>query len=179
MKATTKKWLRLSAILYVVILVGVTVSTFAWFLFEDTVTLQSEKNMHITAGNKLEISFLDEAGKPTGYSSWLENQTPEDVTYPDITGDGETFYFPNALDGTDSPYPELYQTITYGTENRDAYYITVNLQFRTTIPMDIYLSHTYENGVKRESYVRGLDYMNGISGTITNESRFGYNSCDT
>lgn len=153
MSTATKKWVKLSVILYVVILLFVSVATFAWFLFNDTATLQTKENMQITAGNKLEILLVDDAGNAL-VNDWASNigvTTPTRV-FPDITGDGTNFYFPQTLFNDEPASMDYDKFIDIGLEtkeNRDAYYITVNVQFRTTTPMDIYLAEG--------SYIKAMD----------------------
>lgn len=144
MSTATKKWVKLSVILYVVILLFVSVATFAWFLFNDTATLQTKENMQITAGNKLEILLVDDAGNAL-VNDWASNigvTTPTRV-FPDITGDGTNFYFPQSLiddEPASMDYDEFIDIGQLDAADRNVYYITVNVQFRTTIPMDIYLA---------------------------------------
>ena len=176
MSATTKKWIRLSVILYVVILLFVTVATFAWFLFNDTATLQAQENMEIRAGNSLEIILVDDAGNPlvdvnnSGWnSSWgtsIDVNTPNRI-FPDISGDGKNFYFPQTLFNDEPASMDYDKFIDIGREskeNRDAYYITINVKFRTTTPMDIYLS--------QESYVSPMAEQTE-SADYQNDSMFG------
>ena len=175
----TKKWVRLSVVLYIVILAVIGVATFAWFLFDETATLQTANNMQITAGNKLEIVLVDRSWNPIRdeegklVSDWSSSQgvSTEDFTYPDITGDGLHFYFPKALDGDDQPYAssDSYLEITDDFKDRDLYYITVCVKFRTTLPMDIYLA----NG----SVVAGVEDLE--DGSYENKSIFGNVSRDS
>ncbi len=163
-KTSVKKWLRLSVILYIVILSVVAVSTFAWFVFEKTVSLESKTEMQITAGNKLEIVWMDDKWeKELSEGGWLSNidiTMDGNTMYPDISsGDGQTFYYPKALmaNGDAPTNAELYDIITHNgvvhkesaddnrvlesaPEVREKYYITVNLKFRTAQAMTIYLA---------------------------------------
>ena len=93
-KATgTKKWIRLSMILYIVILSGAAVFTLAWFVFDETATIKTADNMQITAGTKLEIALVED-GKDLEWGQLIACNTP--TTLPDITGNGSVFYFPKA-----------------------------------------------------------------------------------
>jgi len=184
MSTTTKKWVKVSVILYVVILLFITVATFAWFIFNDTATLQTQENMQITAGNKLEILLVNDAGEAlvdqddstwnASWSSIIGVKTPTRI-YPDITGDGQNFYFPQVLKD-DEPAEMTYDKfvdISTVPENRDSYYITINVKFRTTTPMDIYLA--------QGSSVSAIEELHNTSETTheyTNESMFGNFSRD-
>ena len=172
-KSSAKKWLKASTILYIVILTMVAIASFAWFVFDDTATLETSNNMVITAGNKLEITLLDEGGNPTkDFGSKITLNTNASFSYPDITGNGITFFYPKALDTTDQPFYNMTDTFhiinTADKVERDQYFITVSLQFRTTTPMDIYLADT--------SYVSGMNEYTGAN--ASNLSAYGNFSRD-
>lgn len=171
LKSTKTRWLRKGVILYLVILVLIAAASFAWFLFDDTVTLQTQDTMVVTAGNKLEVSLLNNQGESiTQFQSWIEVTTPN-ISFPDVTGDGLTLYFPKVLDEDDQPYTAADSFINLMEENADQslYFITLRLQFRTTTPMDVYLADG--------SYVRGMDDLSGVN-AISNPSAFGEISRD-
>ena len=63
MKVQTKKWIRLSVILYIAILAFATVFTLAWFVFDETAIIKTKDNMKITAGSKLEIAVVRSMSK--------------------------------------------------------------------------------------------------------------------
>lgn len=161
-KTTTKKWLRVSVILYIVILTMVAVASFAWFLFDDTASLQTSNNMVITSGNKLEIALLDATDNPGEFGSLIQYQTDIDFSYPDITGtitpNGIEFYYPQALDEHDAPLysePDTFKKLNLDNEEECApYLIKVRVRFKTTVPMDVYLSS--------DSFVQGMSkVLNG------------------
>lgn len=164
-KTSVKKWLRLSVILYIVILSVVAVSTFAWFVFEKTVALESATEMQITAGNKLEIILMDDEWAEIESGDWRSNidiTMDGDTMYPDISSkDGQIFYYPKALNNGEAPEKEdFYDVIVHNgvlhgndietsSEVRSQYYVTVNLKFRTAQPMSVYLA----DGSDRKSVV--------------------------
>lgn len=170
-KASTKKWLRLAVVLYIVILSVVAVTSLAWFVFEDTTSLQTSENyMKIIGGGELAIAVLpdDQSGVELGnYSTeqLLAGRAPaqteeaeqdpdaeegdeafEGYVYPDISGDGKTFYYPRFVhveDGVNIPPAEYtdgnYVTITQANGNMDSYMSVVRLGFRSASPMSVYL----------------------------------------
>lgn len=192
-KATTKKWLRLAAVLYIAILVMAAVASFAWFVFGNTASIETSNNLVITSGNNLEIALYDELtgdviavnGEAFGneihlnthYGDNSDIETERMESYPDITGDGKVFYFPTVLDEHDQPMTSADTFRQIRTEakvdgvknaDRDMYYITVCLQFRTTAAMDVYLA--------QGSYVLGASELTGVS--PDNASVFGNFSRD-
>ncbi len=155
MKANTKKMIKLSLVLYGVLLCVVLVSSLAWFVFDRTAGIESSDDMTITAGDNLQIS-LD--GR-----NWDQLQVLSKVQHcPDITGDGIQFYFPSVLDDRDEVLFDDVSTFlpVHEQANKDRYYIDVDLYFRTTADTCIYL--------EASSYVRGkdtqtLDAMGGMA----------------
>ena len=165
-KITTKKWLRVSVILYVVILTMVVIASFAWFVFDDTATLQTSNNMVITSGNKLEIALRDATNTSGEFGSVIQFVTDVNFSYPDITGTIDSngdliFYYPQALNENDEPLydePDTFKQIDLSDAEASAsYLITVKLSFRTTVPMDVYLS--------ADSFVNGMTSFEDFIGT--------------
>ena len=143
MKVQTKKWIRLSVILYIAILAFATVFTLAWFVFDETAIIKTKDNMKITAGSKLEIAVVDEYGNIDEKNGWGQLITMEqNPTMPDITGDGKDFHFPTVLDENDNTYDSYgyFRPVPTTSPDRDLYYITVHLRVRTTLPVDVYLT---------------------------------------
>ena len=163
-KATgTKKWIRLSMILYIVILSGAAVFTLAWFVFDETATIKTADNMQITAGTKLEIALVED-GKDLEWGQLIACNTP--TTLPDITGNGSVFYFPKVLTEDDNTFDsaDTFYKITDASSDKNSYFITVHLRFRTTLPMEVYLSE--------DSFVSGLS-ANLVGENVDNKSIFG------
>ena len=160
----TKKWIRLSVILYIVILSVATVFTMAWFLFDETATIQTSDNMKITAGSKLEIARIDSKGNLGEWGQMITLNTGS-VSYPDISGDGNHFYYPKALTAEDKTFESKDSFLDISTvDDNSPYYITVHLRFRTTMPMDIYLSE--------DSFVSGKT-SSLVGADVDNKSLFG------
>lgn len=160
----TKKWIRLSVILYIVILSVAAVFTMAWFLFDETATIQTSDNMQITAGSKLEIAHIEKDGTVGDWGQQITLNTGSDV-FPDITGDGNLFYYPKVLDDNDQAFETVDSFVDLSTvEDVGVFYITVHLRFRTTMPMTVYLSE--------DSFVKGkTDTLEGAE--AENNSIFG------
>ena len=59
MKNNTKRYLRLSIILYIIILSVALVGTLAWFVFEKTAVISVDKDSKIVAGDYLELCLDD------------------------------------------------------------------------------------------------------------------------
>lgn len=160
----TKKWIRLSVILYLALLSFAAVFTMAWFMFDETATIKTADNMQITVGAKLEVSMVGDDGKAGEWGQLISCDTP--TTLPDITGNGSLFYFPKVLTEDDDTFEasDTFYEISDASEDKDSYFITMHLRFRTTLPMDVYLSE--------ESFVSGLsDVLVGAD--VDNKSIFG------
>ena len=170
MKKTTgiKKWIRLSVILYIVILSVAAVFTMAWFLFDETATIKTADNMQITAGSKLEIAEIDANGNLVNDWGQLITLKTSIDTFPDVSGDGNHFYYPKALTDDDRTFDTYDSFIDLNDPKNpvdsSTFYITVHLRFRTTMPMEIYLSE--------DSFVHGkTDILTGAD--VENKSLFG------
>lgn len=128
-----KRKRRLLLLVNIVLLCALATATFAWFIFDDRATVESDGNMTIMAGSGLEIFYNESWGNH-------HDATINMVTYPDITGNGVNFYCPMVLDTHDLPLddPSTFEHIH--AENADKYYITLNLKFRTSEAVKVYLS---------------------------------------
>ena len=159
----TRKWIRLSVILYIAILSFAAVFTMAWFMFDETATIKTADNMQITAGAKLEIALVGES-EDLEWGQLIASNTP--TTFPDVTGDGTTFYFPKVLTEDDNTFEaaDTFYEISDASEDKDSYLITMHLRFKTTLPMDVYLSE--------ESFVSGLSDVI-VGADAGNKSIFG------
>lgn len=140
MKRTEKKRRRsrLLIIVNIVLLCAFTTATFSWFIFDKSASVQGEGNMSIMAGSGLEIYYDGSWNSQHQISTSM-------MTYPDITGDGVDFYCPIVLDTYDETLEDP-STFTYvnDTDEKDKYYITVDLKFRTSNAVKVYLSNESE-----------------------------------
>ena len=130
-----RKYTRLLIMVNIVLLCAFTTATFSWFIFDKSASVQGEGNMSIMAGSGLEIYY------DGSWNSHHQISTPM-KTYPDITGDGVDFYCPIVLDTYDETLEDP-STFTYvnDTDEKEKYYITVNLKFRTSNAVKVYLSN--------------------------------------
>ncbi len=140
MKTSAKKMIKLSIILYGVLLCAALVTALGWFVLDRTAGIESAENMTITAGSNLEISLDGE--------HWDQKQTPTlSHTCPDITGDGINFWYPNTLDENDTPLfgsPDTFLNINAIDDrfDRSQYYVDVVLHFKTSGNSAVYLQKT-------------------------------------
>ncbi len=130
-----RRYSRLVIIVNIVLLCAFATATFSWFIFDKNASVHSDGNMSIMSGSGLEICY-------DGNWDNYHNITTKMMTYPDITGDGVDFYCPIVLDTHDETLDDP-STFTYinETEEQDKYYITVNLKFRTSDAVEVYLSN--------------------------------------
>ena len=136
-----RKVLGILLLCTVLLTVAVAVS-YAWFINNSEVNLATDGNVHLTVDNRLQIRAYSpnntpDSGWGAGYTTAIEG------SYPDITGDGEHFYFPTALDLDDQPfYDQPSETFIYLNERMDQhlFYITLKVEFRSHTPMNVYLA---------------------------------------
>ncbi len=164
MKKSTKKNLRIAALLYVILLVVALGVSLAWFISNREVEVKSGDNMVITVGSHLEV---DVVGDMSTEGSWGSVVTLNaDKVCPDITGDGTHFYFPTTLDRSDQPMLDSLESFLYVNEAEESenYYIEVKLKFRTALPMDVYLAAT--SNVFGEDEVTPDDLTGSVSSDL-------------
>ena len=133
--------------LCLVLLLAIGAASYAWFINNGEAGVRTDDNVVITVDNRLEI-------RPVGSEdeSWHAILTQKQGgTYPDITGDGLHFYFPTTLTADDEPVYDDLSTFAYvnNLSDRDLFYMTLKIEFRSRIPMDVYLAEG--------SFVGGMD----------------------
>ena len=143
MKENSKKYVKLSIILYIVILSVALVGTLAWFVFEQTAEIKTSENGKITAGEYLEIAIDDKNDEtPDEWLSKIELASP--AQYPDIsvTPDGKAWY-PVELDDDDN--------VKIGEDgacinvtDKDGYFVKLNLKVRASKSLNVYLHNGSE-----------------------------------
>lgn len=159
MKGNTKKYLKLSLILYVVILSVAIVGTLAWFVLDRKVEVTPEATSKVTAGKNVEISI-------DGSDSWgneIKLQQVEKMPDVSMTPDG-TFWYPTTLNEEDDSLKTgeagkgFYRDVT----NADGYFIKIPLKIKANEDINLYLD--------RDSFVKGtdLDESEGSSTTSKN-----------
>ncbi len=139
MKRITKKKLILSILLYAALLGVVLSVSFSWFINNREASIITDDDMVITVGGKLEVRMADDEASEWG--SLISMNI--DKIYPDITGDGNDFYFPLTLGKDDIPVYNDPESFIYINEAKkpEIYMLTLKLNFRTSVPMDVYLSN--------------------------------------
>ena len=145
MKQSTKKYFKLSLILYVVILSLAVVGTLAWFIFNKSVHVSPEEDAEISAGKNVEICINDGSDQ-WGNSIKLQNTGK----MPDVsmTPDG-VFWFPTLLDENDEIITGengkgLYSNVT----EANGYFVKIPLKVKANKALNVYLDS--------ESFVKGV-----------------------
>ena len=143
MKENSKKYVKLSIILYIVILSVALVGTLAWFVFEQTAEIKTSENGKITAGEYLEIAIDD--GNDETPDEWLSRiELASPAQYPDIsvTPDGRAWY-PVELNDDD--------TVILGKDgacidvtDKDGYFVKLDLKVRASKSLNVYLHNGSE-----------------------------------
>ncbi len=136
MKENTKRYVKLSIILYIVILSVALVGTLAWFVFKQSATITTEENSKIVAGEYLEICLDD------GTDNWVTDMKLNNVVQtPDVsvTPEGKIWY-PVSLDIDEELFVDdkgagVYRDVT----DSEGYYIKVDLKVRASKNVNVYL----------------------------------------
>lgn len=148
MKENTKRYVKLSIILYIVILSVALVGTLAWFVFKQSATITTEENSKIVAGEYLEICI------DNGEDNWVTDMKLADpVQYPDVsvTPDG-TVWYPISLDEGDQLFTgEKGKGVYDNVTEKEGYFLKLNLKVRASKGLDVYLhSDSYIEGVNMD-----------------------------
>ena len=156
MKQRTKKYIKLSLILYVVILSLAVVGTLAWFIFNKSVNISPEDDAEISAGKNVEICINDGSNQ-WGNSIKLQNTGK----MPDVsmTPDG-VFWFPTLLDENDEIITGedgegLYSNVT----EANGYFVKIPLKVKVNKALNVYLDS--------ESFVKGVAIEKDTTDTQT------------
>ena len=144
MKKNTKKYVKLSIILYVVILSAALIGTLAWFVFQQNAEISTGENSKIIAGEYLEI-------RRKGENEWFsELKFDSTVQYPDVsvTPTGDVWY-PKSLNNDDTltSNPDDIEKVN----GKEGYFVKLELEVRATQGLSVYLHD--------DSYVNGVYYM--------------------
>ncbi len=134
MKQNTKRYVRISLILYLIIIAVAVVGTLAWFVYDRNAAVSTGNNATITAGQNLEICLDNGLDEWTSKISFNNVNTCPDVSYDPVNNE---WWYPISLDDDDgiSSDPATFEKI--GDEK--GYYIYIPLKLRTTAKMDVYL----------------------------------------
>ena len=148
MKESTKRYIKLSIILYIVILSVALVGTLAWFVFKQSATISTEENSKIVAGEYLEICIDD------GEDKWVTDMKYEGLLQmPDVsvTPEGKVWY-PISLDEDDNLFVDadgngVYSDVT----TEDGYFVKINLKVRASKGLNVYLhSDSFVSGINMD-----------------------------
>ena len=160
MKESTKKYLKLSLILYVVILAVAAVGTLAWFQYSREVAPTDEGN--IISGKNVDICVND------GNDLWgNEISVERGHQIPDISMTPEgVFYYPRALDENDELLTgDAGKGLYLDVSNENGYFIKVPVKIRSNEPISVYLQNTsFVSGAsitETEGYVSTPDAIAG------------------
>lgn len=143
MKENSKKYVKLSIILYIVILSVALVGTLAWFVFEQTAEIKTSENGKITAGEYLEIAIDD--GNDETPDEWLSKiELAYPAQYPDIsvTPNGRAWY-PVELDDDDNVKIGEDGACIDVTDEK-GYFVKLDLKVRASKSLNVYLHNGSE-----------------------------------
>ena len=144
MKENTKKYVKLSIILYIVILSVALIGTLAWFVFEKSATISTEEDSKIVAGEYLEICIDD------GNDNWVTDIKFDNIVqHPDVsvTPEGKVWY-PISLDENEQLFVgEQGKGVYSDVTDVDGYFVKIDLKVRASKGLDVYLHN--------DSFVRG------------------------
>lgn len=142
MKENTKRYVKLSIILYIVILSVALVGTLAWFIYEKSATIKTEDDSRIVVGEYLEICIDDHDDNPDN-DEWLSEIGVTNIAqFPDVsvTPEGKVWY-PKSLDDNDQLIVGANSEGVYTdvTATPEKYYIKLDLKIRASKGLNVYL----------------------------------------
>ena len=129
---TNKKKLIIS-IIAILVTLGAIGGSLAWFFINESSYVDYGSDIACEAGQSLEIS--NDGGKT--WSGFIKNDGFNSSTV-DITGDGINMFRPVSIDETTNPTG--FQPAVALDEEGTGDYIDINLMFRTTSKMNVYLN---------------------------------------
>lgn len=156
---------------YILVLLIVSTS-FAWFFINKELEVDYDTEIVCEAGTSLEISMYNGINNTTLEEEWTPysgyvKYSGKSAKIEDISGNGKELYRPTAIE-TNPDTGELYPTgLTTAVEvdsNGYGDFIELNLKFRTTSNMNVYLS--------------GESFVNPITTSDTDRNIFGKFSKD-
>ena len=159
-KQNKKKFFKAALIWYLALAIAAVAATVGWFAMNTEVEIEAKEGnlqMAVDSGD-LKIS-LDAAGE---FGSELKMTTELTKYKIDISGDGETLYFPKTLGTDDQPNLAVWDDFVDVTGNND-YYVDLKAYFQTTRSIDVYLTG--------DSTVRGVEKLKNSTGDDTTFSR--------
>ena len=148
MKKNTRSYVKLSIILYIVILSVALVSTLAWFVFKQSATIDTEESSKIVVGEYLEICLDD--NDDTKDDEWTNHIGDSEILqFPDVSvmPDG-TVWYPKTLDDSDGLLAGEANYIKMNGSAAGAYLKKIDIKVRASKALDVYLSDN--------SFVSGL-----------------------
>lgn len=164
MKERTKKYLKLSLILYVVILCIAVVGTLAWFDFNREVEIAPQDEAKIMSGKNLDICVVDAEGKASSWGNSIEIDKPEKMPDISMNPDG-TFWYPkpSALDKNDNIIcgkegKGCFDNVT----DKDGYFVKIPLKVRANKALSVYLDDS--------SFVKGISIVEGETSTTSQDA---------
>ncbi len=152
MKERTKKYLKLSLILYVVILCIAVVGTLAWYNLDRSPEEDPEDIGSIISGKNVDICIND------GEDLWgneIEINRADKVIDVSMTPEG-VFYCPTNLDENDQI---INGAVCPTVKDHENYYIKLSLKVRANEALDLYLEDT--------SFVKGTSIEAGATETTS------------
>ena len=164
MKENTKRYVKLSILLYIVILSVALVGTLAWFLFEQSATIKTEEDSRIIAGEYLEICFDDGDDDPNNDKWGIDISVSNSAQFPDVslTPDG-TVWYPVSLEEDDG--------LIYGEAGRGVYENVTGLNgYLVKIPLKVRASRGINVYLHQDSKLEGVDLektdATGVTGSL-------------
>ena len=164
MKENTKRYVKLSILLYIVILSVALVGTLAWFLFEQSATIKTEEDSRIIAGEYLEICFDDGDDDPNNDKWGIDVSVSNSAQFPDVslTPDG-TVWYPVSLEEDDGLiYGEAGRGVYENVTGLNGYLVKIPLKVRASTGINVYLDQS--------SKLEGVDLektdASGVDGSV-------------
>ena len=166
MKESTKKYFKLSLILYVVILSVAVIGTLAWFNVNRTAKIPNEE-ANILTGKNVEICVKKEDAKDEKWGSTIELTQTEKMPDVSMAPDG-TFWYPTSLDKEDGLiFGEEGRGLYLDVTEKDGYFTKIPLKVRSNEALNLYLDgSSFVKGVSISDDDETTTSVDAIAGAV-------------
>ena len=168
MSTKQRKPIALFFITALLLIALVLTSTLAWFVANRTVAISSpsDENLAVTinAGDlEVAVSYQIARVDDPNYRQFAPytefgdtfNMTVPTPQFMDVTGNGQSLWFPSYLDANDQPPYRGNDAAWDDVTTEMNYVMTLHMKFRTTHAMDVYLDN--------RSFITGVEALTGAS----------------
>ncbi len=136
------KYVKLFAVLFLSFILLVSGASFAWFYGTRDVTIgNNESQMSVTVGGRLEVAVVPKEGGDLTWGQQIKTNILKN-NIMDVSGNGEKFYYPLALDAEDKVILDEYAPVFNNEDDglaEETYLLQLRVKLRTTNRLDVFL----------------------------------------